>query len=397
MNRISRLSKAWLLLIAASLVSPLRAPWVATTFVFDWLILPYILSVYVYAWLKFKKLVIEKGVLGIMFFGNLLLLPAIALSIFSKSPGDSVVFLGQFWFILNALPLFVGALVQAGHLETFLKYFVLLMLVVFLGYFFCLFITPTSWGQLLSAVYELESDFGFRFTLGEFTPNEMSYYLIFICISLRFLGPGSFSPIILLLTILFGGLAFFMTLSKTLFLQILLAACLVLTQRQILVLFVMLFITAVIWVGQAPDIFWLILKDFSTETSSNSIRLEMLYAGLQYLDYSVFFPTFHAEENIMVSGSHITSIHNVFLSVFVNFGLITFLLFTGGFIWISLYNWLGRKLSLGYVWGMLTLTFFVQPLLTARVLWLPVVLLVWLSLLPRQDAKNLDNRVKHRS
>lgn len=355
-----------------------RLPAFNSVFVIDLLILLY---VFISAFCSF----IRGGRVGVMLFTGkvilfffLVLMPALFLMIFSKNINESLLFVSQYCFIFSVLPLFMNYLIVNRHLVIFMRMVFLGFIMVFVLFIFAFFYPLIIWSDYILSDESGGDFFGFRFFLGEFTPNEMGHYFVMFILSLFFLKDVMSKNIVKFSVIILSLFTFVLTMSKTVWLQII-CSFFVVENKKFKVFFLVSFILVIFsFYFLYNDFFISLIKDFSFDNSNNQIRVEMFFDSIEYLPYSILHPAFHSPENLVLQGVHVTSAHNGLLSFMSNFGLISFMILFFGFAFflVNKVNQNNRVFLFLVLIDLIVWMF--NPLINARHVWLPIVSLLFM-------------------
>lgn len=368
--------------LAFALVGAHRAPFLATTYIFDWVLPIYILYCSTAAnAINFD--VKAAHLIRILIYLNLCLIPALALLIFSYDPAGGLIFIGQVVFCFNILPTFIYFLITRGHLRLFLSSIIFIIFLFSVAYFFVRFFSILDWQSVLRMSGLPATSFGERFTIGEFTPNEVCYYLILVLFFQAGLSdkpePNTWSFIILA-TIM---TAFLFTASKAV--SVLLGIALFILFKVRLAVAVCVGFFVGFMVLSTPDMVERVLYELSVSSSSNSVRISMLSSWWNAAGDLFFSPAFQSVSNLAVIDPSVVSVHNVFLSALTNLGLPTFAMLLVGLFWVVVRVIRGRKWVILTLWMSLFFVWMVNPFLNARMLWVPFFLLVFASVFELTD------------
>lgn len=358
-------------------------------FEFDVMLVIYIIISMLYALLSSNRLKILQFTSRLILFLYAILLPSLILLLFSNEIKKSLEFIVQYYFIFLVIPLFINYIIVNKHVLIFMWMLFTSFFLIALMYTI-VFIHPSMvWSEFSFLGLSEESLFGFRFFLGEFTPNEMGHYFVLFLLSFllinKFRRVSSSLKVFIFPIVIF---TFIMTLSKTVWIQIFLTFIFLSKSKIkiVFIAFVPLMILFLYWHYQ--DFVFYALQDFSLEASGNQVRVNMFYDSISYLPYSIFQPAFHADENVFVSGLHVTSAHNAFLSFISNFGLISFILLLIGLITFLIQN--VRTSNVIFVVLILInfIVYMFNPLINARHVWLPIFLLIYVFYFYRNQGFN---------
>lgn len=348
-------------------------------FWFDGGLVFYIMSSMFLNLIKDKKNLLEieistfKAVIVLLF----VLLPSFLLVIFSNNLTDSLSFLLQYLFLIIVVPLFLDSVYRNGHMDFLLKsLFIGLIVVSFVFLGFYLGFTENflfSESRELGSHLDSKLGFGNRFTIGEFTPNEMGHYFVLLVFLMTFIyASNNFKIIITMLALI----PYLLTFSKTVWIQMLVYFMIVKSSIWRWTVF-SLFLVYVLLFQQ--EIFNFFINDFSFENTSNTIRLKMYSDSLIYIPYSIIFPAYHSIDNLMIQDINVTSVHNGVLSYITNFGLISFLILLSGVaFYLKSYR---KKLNFNFFIAFIILDLIVlmfNPLINSRIIWFPLFLYIFL-------------------
>jgi hypothetical protein len=310
----------------------------------------------------------------LMLFLFFVLLFSFLFLIFSNDIYNSLLFVVQYVFIIVMLPLFVDCVLRNNHLNAlfYFSYFLFFLFSVF--YFYVYFFASIDWEFFFKA--EGDTSFGKRFFLGEFTPNEMGYYFSFFLLCFFYIKKTVSNRLFFLVLLIFPIVffSFGMTLSKSVWIQMLFSILLFSKKR--FLIFVCFF--AIVLGYEYKVFFDSVINDFSANTKSNSIRIQMLYDSLKNLQYSFLTPAYHQAENLVDKSLYVTSVHNVPLSFVTNFGMVSFLFFVfgvGGFLFFNYRK--SNKIFLCFIFIYSIVAMF-NPMINARHVWLPLILMFYL-------------------
>lgn len=346
-----------LFLISISFITAVRLD---VIFYFDILILIYIIFII----FTHKTCKVNKFTINLISFLMLILFVPLVLSFFSNDQVESFKFLSQYLFLIIFIPLFVDFLIKYNHLDIFLKMtFYLLLISSFLYFAFILY------GEKTILLYFKDDLFGYRFAVEGFTYNEMGHYVLF----LFFINYIYFKENVIYR--LFIPLAYIMTFSKTVWIQIGLYY-LKFKLMSFIIFLICLFL--IFYFEFYQTIIDFILFDFSTDSESNQSRIEMLSQAWNNLPNTIFAPAYHSDLNIESVYVNAISTHNFIFSYFTNFGLVSFLILFMGIVYIVFKNI--KKYGFNYIYIFIILDFLLlmlQPIINARLLWLPLFIYIY--------------------
>lgn len=344
-------------------------------FLFDFLISIYVLSSCLYSFLQTGRVRVLTFTFSVIISLYFVLFPSLFLMVFSFDPSGSISFISQYYFTFTVVPLFLNYLFINNHIVFFIKS-------CFFGYLFISFLYVLSfftslfdWGSLFAQSDSSGENvgFGFRFYLGEFTPNEMGHYWV-LFLTLLFFNFKFFNRLKVIFYP-FVVTTFLLTLSKTVWLQMLFSSLLN-TKKRLVIIFLLLLSILYSFLFHY-DFLFTVVKDFSIEKSSNATRVDMFIDSISYLPYSIIWPAFHLDSNVVLSGVHVTSAHNGFLSYISNFGLVSFILIMFFFYVFLLLKLNSSNIILFFLIHIDLLVLIFNPLINARQLWLPLFMLVY--------------------
>lgn len=351
--------KSLLLLIVFSFITAFRFDYFDKLFYFDVLMVFYILS----AFFLQKGISISKFTFDFIKILFVIFLPPIILINFTSDTSGSLQFFSQYIFLIIVLPLFLESVYKTKQYDFFLKSIlfglILNSLLFLLKYF-----------EVVGQMYFPEN-FGFRFTLGEFTPNEMGHFLILMLFLITVFISSRFKTLVEII----GIIPFVLTLSKTVWVQLsvyLIVKKTKLMLTSLILMFLALYSSGYFSVVYEAMIF--ILQDFSTTTTSNTIRLEMMSNAFSSIPSTILFPGYHSTLNLDTS----LSVHNGVLSYIVNFGLISFIL-----LFLISFHFIFRNIKYRYFRFILFfifldfITLIFNPIINSRIVWLPLFIYIY--------------------
>lgn len=366
--------KAILVFCIISFISARRFDEVETLYWFDGGIVLYIMfSLFTISLKKRAEVFILRYTYNQIRFLFVVLAPSFLFLAWANDIKASVRFLSQYVFLIVTVPLFLDFVYRNGQLDFLLKglYWGLIVLTV---YFLLFFGGANEYIFLGSLISEdnLKLKFGDRFTVGDFTPNEMGHFFVLLIFLIRYYK-GSIVGIITFP-------AFILTFSKTVWLQMLayffmslkfnlwrlgglliLISCIILSQPRIV------------------DVAQSILFDFSLETKSNAIRVEMYSDSLINMPYSLMKPAYHSVDNLVDKELNVVSAHNGILSYITNFGIISFLILLIGMVLFVNKAKSSPIFNVIITFAILDLVVLMfNPLINARLLWFPLFLYMFL-------------------
>ncbi len=171
--------KVLLLLTSFSFITGYRFEYLDKLFYFDILMVIYVLSS-----LFVKKVLVSTFTFNFIKILFIILLPSIILVNFTNNILDSLQFLSQYLFLILILPLFLESIYLTNQYNFFLK--TLLFALIINSILFLL-----KYFEIIGQLYFSEN-FGIRFAIGEFTPNEMGHYLVLMLFLITLLGSYRF-------------------------------------------------------------------------------------------------------------------------------------------------------------------------------------------------------------
>lgn len=347
-------SKSLLLAIVFSFITGFRFNYFDKLFYFDFLMIIYILSTICIK----KRLSLSKFTFNFIKILIVILLPSIILLNFTNDISGSLQFFSQYLFLIVVLPLFLESVQITKQYNFFLKSLLIMLIINSLLFLFIYF-------GLISSLY-FPGNFGNRFAVGELTPNEMGHYIILMFFLITLFIRSRFKFFIEFLSII----SFILTLSKTVWVQ--LSVYLIVKKTKFVLVGILLMFLALYFIGQLSMVYEsiiLILQDFSTSTTSNGIRMEMMNNTIKSIPSTTFFPGYHSTLNLDTS----LSVHNGILSYIVNFGLISFLLIVliaTFFIFKNIQDKYFRFILFFIFLDFITLLF--NPIINSRIVWFPL-------------------------
>lgn len=350
--------KILLLLTSFSFITGDRFEYFDKFFYFDIFMIIYVLSS-----LFVKKVLISTFTFNFIKILFIILLPSIILINFTNNILDSLQFLSQYLFLILMLPLFLESIYLTNKYNFFLK-----ILLFFLIINSILFLLKSF--EIVGELYFSEN-YGTRFAIGEFTPNEMGHYLVLMLFLITLLSSYRFKIFIELFSII----PYILTLSKTVWVQLI--VYLVVKKTKIMLIGFVVILGALYftnYLSVAYEIMIFIIQDFSTSTDSNKIRIEMMNSAINSIPSSILYPGYHSIDNLNTS----LSVHNGILSYIVNFGLISFvilILILSFFIFKNIQDKYFRFILFFILLDCITLLF--NPIINSRIVWLPLFIYIY--------------------
>lgn len=365
-----------LLAIVASYLLVDRLPFFPNIFSFDLYLLFYILVSIIHFLLAQGKILILPFTGKLIILLNLALLPSLTLLVFSNEILGGLAFLSQYFFSFIVIPLFLNFLILNKHLKTFFQMVFFGYIAIASLYIYTTLLSSYMWSDYFKFLGVGDNLYGARFFLGELTPNEMGHYFVFFLLSSIYLKSVSNKSSNFYFSSPLVYLTFFMTMSKTVWLQIVMSLFLISNKIKFLLLALGVFSFSYAYLFYNDlVIYW--LKDFSTGAASNQARIQMALDSIKNLPNTIFYPAYYQVGNLADQSLKVTSAHNGFLSFLTNFGILSFALtmtFFGTFILINIKKSNLVILSLILI-DLVVLTF--NPLINARQVWLPLFTLIF--------------------
>jgi hypothetical protein len=352
-------SKFLILIITFSYVSAYRFKLNTNFFNFDIFILIYIISITIFH----SKIFVSKFTIKIILISLVIVFPSIVLLFFSNDKLGSLKFLGQYFFILTFLPLFLNIVLKLEDYDFLLKSLLFFLIIASIDYLL-------FWLGFKDIVY-LKIKSGNRFSLGEMTPNEMGHYFVLMLFLTSILVKKSYKIILIEALAIF---TYFLTSSKTVLLQII--TFIIFKKKMIAINLIFIFVVVLIF--KFPESIYseisLILDDFSISNRSNTIRINQYTNVLNDIFSSILNPGYHSKLNLDSS----LSVHNTFLSWLINFGFLSFILlifFLFASILINLKNKYFRFVLFFIILDFIVLLF--NPIINSRVIWFPLYIYLY--------------------
>jgi hypothetical protein len=350
--------KSLLLLLIFSFITGFRFDYFDKLFYFDVLLILYIISVFFLQ----KGISISKFTFDFIKILFVIFLPPIILINFTSDTSGSLQFFSQYIFLITVLPLFLESVYKTKQYDFFLKSLLFALIINSLLFLLKYF-------ELVGQLYF--RDYPFRFALGEFGPNEMGHYLILMLFLITVFINSRFKTLVELI----GVIPFVLTLSKTVWVQ--LSVYLIVKKTKLMLIGLILMFLVLYFSGYFSVVYEVmnsILQDFSTTTTSNTIRLEMMRNAFSSIPSTILFPGYHSILNLDTS----LSVHNGILSYIVNFGLISFIL-----LFLITFYFISRNIKYRYFRFILFfifldfITLIFNPIINSRIVWLPLFIYIY--------------------
>jgi len=372
---LSVVQKSILIFCACGFVSARRVELYESFFWFDLGLVLYIL-LYLFTGLlrNSPSIFISRFSLHFILFLLAVFSPALFLLPLTSNLEDSVKFLSQYFFLAITLPLFLDILYKNNQLKFFLSSLFLGLVIVLI--FYMAFYLGISEGYFfsLNSESQLQPIFGNRFVIGEFTPNEMGHYFVFLMFLMGYNKKKAVGIV--------GSIPFILTLSKTVWVQILTYS---LFFRYSFFRWVLLFLLVAYMFLYQPDLIRYFVGDFSAAAQSNSIRIEMYIDSFINIPNSIIFPAYHSVDNLKTEGLNVVSAHNGFLSFITNFGLVSFLILLGVVVlFVASFKHKPQFKMISFFIFLDLITIMFNPLINSRILWLPLFLYIFIIAKPKQ-------------
>lgn len=309
---------------------------------------------------------VTKSTAGILKIFLIILLPSVFLLTFSQNIMASLSFLSQYLFTVLIINVFLDNVNSNDHLKKLLAMLFVALVVNSFLFIYVYSVASTS-------LYFPE--WGRRFSLGGFTPNEMGHYMIFLLFLINMFVGGGKKLVLEAVTMI----PYILTLSKTVWVQLsiyLLLKRTILVAASLVMLHVYMFIADDFVLYRYLDKF---ISELSFDTASNSIRVGMVQSSLDNLANSVFFPAYHSVDNIKQGLKSAVSAHNGVLSYITNFGLISFILLVFSFVFFVYMKWGERRIRYVFIFLFIDLvSLLFNPLINARIVWFPILLYIFI-------------------
>lgn len=355
---------------------------------FDLFIILYVTYYFVTNKIKIDKVTF----IQLFFLNGFLILSLIALP-FVTDIKESFLFIIQYLFTFNILPLFIYSLIQSNHFNYFLKntFFVLFInSLLFIFYsVYNIFIQP-GYNFLYFGLSGLN-----RFSWGDgIVSNDLIHYYIFALFIIWYQIKRKNQ----ILKWLFFFFSYLFTLSRTLVLVSFIFFIFRFNIKKLALLAVLLTLFVIIIINsqlaeQMPNVQRLIYfssLDYSSDQDMNNQgRLNRMKPIFNNFEDFLLFPLFGNPNNMKFDSSHsVSSVHNALLSIIVNFGILPFLLIIVTALMFFLRFIAGLKkddhvgnkyllgLSLFVVLDLTVISF--NALMTSRALWLPFFVYMYL-------------------
>lgn len=351
-----------LVLFTISFITASRIPFVELFFYLDFFMVLYILVSVIFK----RGAVVTRKTANLLKIFLLILLPSIFLLAFSENVTASLGFLGQYLFSVVIINVFLDNVNSNEHLK---KLLMMMFFALVVNSFLFMYVYLVAGANLYFP------EWGGRFSLGEFTPNEMGHYMVFLLFLINmFVGPGK-NIVLEAVTMI----PYVLTLSKTVWVQLSIYLLLkrTVSLAVLLVVFhVYMFVTDDFVLYTYLDRF---ISELSFDTTSNSIRVDMARSSLGNLENTIFFPAYHSVDNIRQEFENAVSAHNGVLSYLTNFGLISFLFLTISFflfVYMKSSDKRARSIFIFLFIDLVSLLF--NPLINSRIVWFPIFLYIFI-------------------
>ena len=364
-----------LFIISMSFAFPVRMPYIKSIYIFDILIFLYV-SITLFISGNPVKLVTKK----IIYLSIATISPSLFLITYSNSINLSLIFISQYLFTAVFLFLFLDRIFVRKKFNIFLRFTIFNMSVVFLVYLFDV--------KIFGSYKIFSQDWGGRFYLTDFTPNDVGHYFLFFMFCCDWIW--SKRPGIRYLFYIISIITFIFTKSKTVYLQIVIFFLSKVRKVYVAISGFVIFLSIVFFIPFSELTFF--TRDFSADKSSNSIRLDMINNAVDYVYKSIFHPAYYSKVN--VDGAHhiAVSSHNIIASYIVNFGFISFtilILLSILFLFVYRKNYYIKYLK--YIIFIDIFTLMLNPMLSARVLWFPLSTYIYIIILSNSEGRYLES------
>lgn len=288
------------------------------------------------------------------------------LSLFADDIVESGIFIFKYIFISLIIALFINVLILRNHLHFFLK-----------TTFYLLIINSVFY--LIVYIYDIDGLYfktdihGTSFSINSLTVNEMGHYLVLMFfINYFYFKDNIFNRLFIIS-------AYILTLSKTIWLQIL---CYFIIFDKKTLFFIIFLILGSLYYFDIVDFIYNLSLDFGSDVESNRIRIEMINKAFINLPNTIFKPAFHSINNIDKENLIILSAHNLVASYITNFGLLSFLILILVTVYYSVKNIKRKGFNIIYVFIFLDIFgLFFQPLINITIVYLPLFIYIFFIML----------------
>ena len=279
-------------------------------------------------------------------------------------------FVFQYLFLIIIVPIFISSLFTNDQVFLFFRLNIYLGLIFSFLYFLNYYIpTLNSFGARDWSTPYLN---GYtRFSFGDFSPNEMGHFLIFILFCVSYLYKSLFDRILIVTLFL---PAYIFTLSKTVYIQIISFFYFYIHKSKYyykvcFFIFFIFLMTCILF----PIVLDRLISRLSPNYTNNQIRVNMLKDFLDNIDVTFLSPAYHVPENVnfLISVSN----HNYIASFITNFGIFSFSIFIiySMFFYVRFKNRKVFQIVLPFIILDLISGIF-NPMLNSRIIWLPLFL-----------------------
>lgn len=351
-----------LVFFTISFVMAGREPFFQLFFYFDFLMVGYILLNLVFT----GRFVVSKSTVSIIKVFSIIFLPSIFLLLFSQNIIASFGFLGQYLFSVLVINVFLDNVNSNNHLRALL---LMMLAALVLNSFLFMYVHFYSDASLYFP------EWGGRFSLGGFTPNEMGHYMVLLLFLINVFVARRKRLMLEMLTIF----PYVLTMSKTVWVQL---SIYLLLKRTVFVIASLVALHIYMLVSGDFILYRYVGKfvaELDVATTSNSVRMAMVQASLDNLVNTILFPAYHSIDNIKLGLEKAVSAHNGFLSYITNFGLISFALLTLSLVFFVYMKWPDKSIRYVFVFLFLDLVLLLfNPLINARIVWFPMFLYIFI-------------------
>jgi len=322
---------------------------------------------------------------------NICMIPCILLLAGVENEFNSIMFVAQYLMIINILPIFFLILQEMNLVHKFnrlLLYCFIINGILFVVYWFLFYFTGANHFLHFSNI------FMGRISFGNFVPNDIAYFVLlgFFLVDQEFLHSKAKH-------FLYGlvSLPYFFSFSRTVILVTIIFF--IFRSKRIAVFLGILVCFAFVFANSFQDIPIKRLFDARIDLegrseTTNTERAIMIHDGFQALSQTLTHPIYGVPENVQNKNLFmVSSLHNIFLAIPVDFGAISgIMIMLVIFIWILSRSPLFVK-NKAYRVRMLYffLFFFIlmfNPLQATRTFWIVIVMAL---LYPIQDHRQLLN------
>lgn len=353
-----------------------------TNLVGNFSILDLLILVFIIVSYTTSKIVLSKNTLIFVVISNVVIFISLPILIFSTNLTESVLFIGQVWFIIVVLPIFFDILKFHKLILIFSKYYLIVFLIISslffifgVYYFYCIYFN--LYENLITQIWVFHLSGLHRINFGDtLVSNDLG---VFLAIGLYLIITWVSKKRIQLFLLAFVSITYFLTLSKTIFLILIIFWMYHLRKyflRGIIFFSIFIILTFPIF-SNLPNIERL----FNYSEGERGRISKIFEASSKPLVLIV--PLYGQMENEIVKfKSGVNAIHNAVLNILVNLGLIpTILLFIP--LFYILYKIFNRKVKhIYYKYALLAvlmqiLVLMLNALMLTRASWVAIYLVVY--------------------